>query len=108
MTASNEPGRVGIMREGIEITLGARAETYGDFFTNMKNLAVLWDAYLTARGYKALDAPALDAQDAAWMMVDVKKARALDHERLPHRDNYVDASVFAAAAGEFAVLSSGR
>ncbi len=77
---------------------GDRKAAYGDVVSGLKRIAILWNAHLHATG----NAPArpLTAVDVAWMMTELKHARAYTG---PYRkDNYIDAAGWAAIAGEAA------
>jgi hypothetical protein len=72
-----------------------RNETYGPPYDNLSACAVLWETYMnTKRSYCIRIA----AEDVAWMMVLLKMTRSFQLGY--HPDNYVDASAYAAIAGE--------
>lgn len=81
---------------------GDRKQAYGDVISGLTRIAILWNAHLHATG-KAGSKP-LTARDVAWMMVNLKQARAFTG---PFRvDNYIDAAGWAAIAGEAATTEA--
>lgn len=77
---------------------GDRKAAYGDVVSGLTRIAILWNAHLHATGNAP--ARALTALDVAWMMNELKHARAFTG---PYRkDNYIDAAGWAAIAGEAA------
>jgi hypothetical protein len=91
----NESHRAGILHEAMQVTSGEREGSYGSPRQNFDNIATLWTAHLSARFGVHID---LTAEDVAWMMSDVKRARAM--HSTGHRDNYVDGACYVAIAGE--------
>ena len=71
--------------EAHKLTQGPRRAKYGPPDVNHKRTALLWSAYLHARGRPA----ALSAEDVCWLNVLQKISRDM-HE--PDRDNLVDAA----------------
>ena len=90
-----EPERVRLLKRGIELTAGDRNETYGDPWSNLTDCAQLWEAYL---GAKLGGDVKLVAEDVAHMMALVKMTRSFRGNY--HDDNYLDAAVYMAIAGE--------
>ncbi len=86
------------------LTEGARQKSYGDPFRNMSAFADLLEGYFRAKGWITENHAAVTAEDAAWLMVLAKMARASDSELLGHPDNYIDAAAYAAMAGECATV----
>jgi hypothetical protein len=77
---------------------GDRKAAYGDVLEGLARVAALWNGLLAAAG-KAPAQP-INEHDVAQMMVSLKQARAYTG---PHRiDNHIDASGWAAVAGEAA------
>ncbi|MCR4340948.1 MAG: DUF6378 domain-containing protein [Gemmatimonadaceae bacterium] len=72
-----------ILDEAQRIVDGPRRSTYGTPADNHGRTAVLWSAYLHARGRPA----ALSAEDVCWLNVLQKLARELHG---PNRDSLVD------------------
>ena len=94
-TSSTEPERVRLLKRGIELTAGDRNKTYGDPWSNLTDCAMLWEAYLQAKSNTAIE---LTAEDVAHMMALVKMTRSFRGNY--HDDNYLDAAVYMAIAGE--------
>jgi hypothetical protein len=85
------------------LTCGDRNSSYGPPHENLSDCAALWEAYLNTNmrcfrqeddGWKIK----LTSEDVAWMMVLTKMTRSFQSGF--HFDNYVDASAYAAIAGE--------
>lgn len=82
-----------LLDEARAITSADRNKAYGNPEDNFRNIANLWNAYLTAQG-KADNL--VNAQDVAHMMILMKVARlATNHG---HRDSLVDVAGYAACA----------
>ena len=78
-----------------KLTCGDRNEAYGPPYENLSDCAALWETYMNAkRGYTIR----IFAEDVAWMMVLLKMTRSFQPGY--HPDNYLDASAYAAIAGE--------
>lgn len=78
-----------------QLTCGDRNVAYGPPYDNLSDCAVLWETYMnTKKGYSIR----ITAEDVAWMMVLLKMTRSFQPGY--HADNYVDASAYAAIAGE--------
>lgn len=91
--------REAILLSGIELTMGDRNKTYGDPLSNHKNIAGLWNAYLSTRS--SFLGMAIDAEDVAMMMALVKVARvAQRREPADKLDTFIDMATYAAIAGE--------
>ena len=75
--------------KAIEITSGAREDSYGNKIKNHCNIASLWSAYLGKE---------ITARDVSLMMVLLKVART---KMGPHSDDhFVDGAGYMAIAGE--------
>lgn len=98
--ADSRPARVRILEDGKTITQGDRNRDYGSPVPNMRETAELWDAYLKSRGVRLWREgahAAFSGEDVANMMALMKLARTgVRHKE----DNYVDAAVYLAIAGE--------
>jgi hypothetical protein len=73
---------------------GDRQASHGDPRDTHQRIAMLWSAYLGAKGTYVL----LTAQDAAMMMSLMKMARAIGNPA--HDDSYVDAAAYIGIAAE--------
>ena len=83
-----------------DLHTGDRNAAYGDPISNHSNIAKLMTAYLQVRFPSFKES--LDAEDAAWLMLLVKQARAA--QRIQHReDTLVDAINYTAFAGAAAI-----
>ena len=80
-----------VLKEANAIIYGDREKTYGHPSKNLKTIATMWNAYLTA---KTTDKGELDAKDVAALMMLVKVARFANDPT--HRDNLVDICGYAA------------
>lgn len=100
MSEENFPSsRVKILQEAIKLTEGDRQESYGSFQKNMRDLAIMMNAYLYAKyglGKR------LNSADAAFFMVLAKMVRTFQHVDKPVADNYIDGACYFAMAGEAA------
>lgn len=87
-----------IAQKAAELVGGDRKAAYGDAVSGLTRIAILWNAHLHATG-NAPPRP-IGAADVAWMMAELKHARAFTG---PYRlDNYVDGAGWIAIAGEVA------
>lgn len=84
-----------ILRTAATLTEGQRSEEYGGVVPNFEAVAAFWTAHLSAKHRTEIQ---VDAEDVAWMMIDVKRARTF--APIAKEDNYVDAAAYAAIAGE--------
>jgi len=89
-----------ILTEALRVTGGDRQENYGHPIANHLRIAILWNAYLEAKGIKEdgaddPDRPILEPADVAMMMVLLKIAREM---HAPKRDNLVDAAGYIRCA----------
>ncbi len=84
-----------ICRQAADLVRGDRAETYGDMAVLHEKIAVLWDAWLSAR--RDPSAP-LTGEDVAHMSALLKMARSQCGEGTD--DNYIDAAAYEGIAGE--------
>ncbi len=93
--------RIRILTEGADLTSGDRNETYGNPVTNMQHFARLLTAYfsdLLHEGYE------FSGEDAAHIMTLAKLSRTANRKADYHEDNYIDAAVYSAIAGECAEI----
>ena len=81
--------RMNVLEEAQKIIYGDREKTYGKPSKNLETIAQMWNAYITARGEKVLN-----AKDVAVMMVLLKAARLANDQS--HRDSVVDICGYAA------------
>lgn len=89
----SKTARQTLLDEARAITSADRNKAYGNPEDNFRNIANLWNAYLTAQG-KADNL--VNSQDVAHMMILMKVARlATNHD---HRDSLVDIAGYAACA----------
>jgi hypothetical protein len=79
----------GILQEAQRITSGDRQRDYDSPLPNHKRIAMLWNAYLSARREPKAD---ISHEDVAWMMILLKAARDVF---TPKRDNLVDVCGYA-------------
>lgn len=86
-----------LIKSAADLVANDRANTHGDKRQNHKNIAALWNAYLSIRRDPA--AP-LNEIDVALMMAQLKIARTQLGAHNP--DDYVDLVGYAAIAGELA------
>ena len=89
------PPRVKVLKDAIKLTVGERKNTYGPFVENMRHLAALIQAY-----YGTIN---VSPHDAAVILALSKISRIANSNQY-HRDNYVDAANYLAAAWECAVV----
>jgi hypothetical protein len=78
-----------VLKEANAIIYGDREKTYGHPSKNLKTIAVMWQAYLDARGEVSVS-----PKDVAALMMLVKVARFANDP--DHRDNLVDICGYAA------------
>jgi hypothetical protein len=86
---SEETGKLSVLKEANKIIYGDREKTYGKPSKNLDTIAQMWNAYITARGEKVLN-----AKDVAAMMILLKTARLANDPS--HRDSVVDICGYAA------------
>jgi hypothetical protein len=86
--------RESILAEASTLTAGDRNKAYGEPHDNLTFMARLVSAYLFGAHKVDLD---LDSEDMAWIMLMAKVSRTDASFKL---DNYIDASAYAAIAGE--------
>lgn len=75
-----------ICGEAERLVCGDRNADYGHPYDDFSKTAHLWTGWLRARGVLA-DGAALEPEDVAAMMIDVKRSRQLNAHK---RDNIVD------------------
>jgi len=85
-----------ILRDAADIVEGVRNTTHGSKERSFQVIADFWNVHLTGRK-EGRDAP-ITPRDVAWMMNELKIARAIQGEMIP--DHAVDAAGYAAIAGE--------
>ena len=99
MTHPSIPGKILAAADAAVST--ERPNTHGDAVVNHGAIAILWNAYITAKTYAAggnVDTmKLLGAADAAQMMVLFKMARTISGNPT-HADHYVDAAGYTALA----------
>jgi hypothetical protein len=78
-----------VFSQAYRIVEGEKATTYGDPNRNLRAIATLWSAYIGTK-YR-LDI-VLSSEDVAWLMIQLKTARAMHSY---HRDNIVDTIGYA-------------
>jgi len=79
-----------ILTEAESAVYSDREKTYGEPAQNLGAIAVLWSSYLKAKF--SIDVT-LTAEDVAWLMIQLKTARAM---RGFHRDDLIDTAGYAA------------
>lgn len=79
-----------VLEAAAAIVDGDRERTYGDPGRNLRTIAALWTAWLTARGWTG---PALDLADSALMLALLKLARLAADPT--HRDSLIDLAGYA-------------
>ena len=79
-----------ILKEANTIIYGDREKTYGHPSKNLVTIALMWNAYLSAKANK----DTLGPKDVAAMMVLLKTARLANNPE--HRDSLVDICGYAA------------
>jgi hypothetical protein len=87
------------------LTTGDRNKSYGPPIDNLTTYANLCTAYIFGKGGNENDLLALDAVDAAVLMVLAKVSRIAANRG--HKDNYVDGAAYMAIAGECDELLGG-
>jgi hypothetical protein len=91
--------RVNILEDGVKLTMQDRNKTYGSFVENMKEFAEFFEAYSKGESVDSYTAE----HNMAIIMALGKIARIASGSL--HRDNYVDAAVYLAAAYECEVAN---
>ncbi len=86
-----------ILSEAARLVSQDREKSHGDKKLNHKNIAALWNAWLSIR--RDPSSP-LTGEDVAQMMSLLKKARTQSGEKNP--DDNIDDSAYSAIAGELA------
>jgi hypothetical protein len=86
---SEETGKLSVLKEANKIIYGDREKTYGKPSKNLDTIAQMWNAYISARELKVLN-----AKDVAAMMILLKTARLANDPS--HRDSVVDICGYAA------------
>lgn len=76
---------VTVFDDAKKIIYGDREQTYGHPAKNLEAIAILWTAHIQAKYGTRIP---LSSEDVAWMMVQLKSARAMNTYT---RDNQVDA-----------------
>ena len=81
--------QMSVLKEAHKIIYGDREKTYGHPAKNLETIAIMWQAFLDARGQVSLT-----AKDVAVMMILLKAARLGNDPS--HRDSVVDICGYAA------------
>ena len=81
--------QMSVLKEAHKIIYGDREKTYGHPAKNLETIAIMWQAFLDARGQVSLT-----AKDVAVMMILLKAARLANDPG--HRDSVVDICGYAA------------
>lgn len=76
-----------ILDEAQGIIWGDREKTYGEPDVNLKRIAGMWNAYMSAKAQSK--GTTIEPEDVCWMMVMLKASRQMN---TPKRDNLVDAA----------------
>ena len=76
-----------ILDEAKDIIYGDREKTYGEPDVNLKRIATLWNAYMSAKAQS--NSTTIEPEDVCWMMVLLKASRQMN---TPKRDNLIDAA----------------
>lgn len=90
--------RVQILDTAKKLTTGDRDKSYGPPIDNLTTYANLCTAYIFGKDGNKNDLFALDAVDAAVLMILSKVSRIAANRG--HKDNYVDGAAYMAIAGE--------
>lgn len=100
----DKPTRQVILEQGIDLTTNDRNKTYGDPTVNMQHMAGLLTAYFSNLICSTDGNPiyTFTGEDAAIIMSLAKLSRTANRSAAYHQDNYTDASVYSAMAGECA------
>jgi hypothetical protein len=98
VTPSPENGAGSILSEAARIVEGVRNQQHGDKERSFVAIAIMWDAYLSAR---RVPQGRIRAQDVAHMMALMKKMRA--EWGSPIRDHFVDDAGYTGIAGELSI-----
>ena len=77
---------------------GVRQGTYGSPESSFRRIAMLWNAYLLARGSPFVE---LSGHDVALMMIQMKTARLMSDSG--HADSWIDIIGYGACGGGIAV-----
>jgi len=76
-----------ILDEAQGIIWGDREKTYGEPDVNLRRIAGMWNAYMSAKAQGG--STTIEPEDVCWMMVMLKASRQMN---TPKRDNLVDAA----------------
>lgn len=76
-----------ILDEAQGIIWGDREKTYGEPDVNLKRIAGMWNAYMSAKAQS--NSTTIEPEDVCWMMVLLKASRQMN---TPKRDNLIDAA----------------
>ena len=90
--------RAEILAAADAATNGQRDAQYGTPEDNFERIATLWNAHVSIIAGANANVQ-FSAEDVAWMLMQVKQARAVHSF---NADNYVDAAGYAACGGEIA------
>lgn len=92
-----------LLSKAIEVTEGARQQHYGSPEDNFKNIADLWQLYLSQR-FENADEPEIKTTDVAIMMLLMKVARLVNDPH--HDDSWLDIAGYAACGSQCAEVCS--
>lgn len=92
-----------LLSKAIEVTEGARQQHYGSPEDNFKNIAELWQLYLSQR-FESADEPEISTTDVAIMMMLMKVARLVHDPH--HDDSWLDIAGYAACGSQCAEACS--
>lgn len=92
---AEDPARVRILKQGVDLTSGDRNVAYGDPLISMRDTAAMWTAFIKTKYGMGVG---LTAEDAAHMMQLLKITRT--YRGVYREDNYVDNATYGAMAGE--------
>lgn len=88
-----------LLEKAAAITEGARQQHYGSPEDNFKNIAELWQLYLSQR-FENVEEPELRTTDVAVMMLLMKVARLVHDPH--HDDSWLDIAGYAACGSQCA------
>ena len=92
-----------LLSKAIEVTEGARQQHYGSPEDNFKNIAELWQLYLSQR-FENVEEPEISTTDVAIMMLLMKVARLVHDPH--HDDSWLDIAGYAACGSQCAEACS--
>ena len=92
-----------LLEKAAAITEGARQQHYGSPEDNFKNIAELWQLYLSQR-FENVEEPEISTTDVAIMMLLMKVARLVHDPH--HDDSWLDIAGYAACGSQCAEACS--